>query len=146
MHVIENSASQSISLEFQATANDYMREADQYDPWMNAEILRLQGEFGLAQGNLVEAKAKITQSIEKNKKEAKTWLAYAKLNEIVFTNARAEQDKDRSVMNSLKGYLFAVTLAQHKSKLIIPFVLKLIKTPSLKNKRDIAGFIKLNVD
>jgi hypothetical protein len=48
MHVIENSASQSISLEFQATANDYMREADQYDPWMNAEILRLQGEFGLA--------------------------------------------------------------------------------------------------
>ena len=49
-------------------------------------------------------------------------------------------------MNSLKGYLFAVTLAQHKSKLIIPFVLKLIKTPSLKNKRDIAGFIKLNVD
>jgi hypothetical protein len=64
----------------------------------------------------------------------------------VFTNARAEQDKDRSVMNSLKGYLFAVTLAQHKSKLIIPFVLKLIKTPSLKNKRDIAGFIKLNVD
>ena len=49
-------------------------------------------------------------------------------------------------MNALKGYLFTVTLAQHKSKLILPFVLKLLKNRSLAKNKEIASFMKLNAD
>jgi len=60
-------------------------ESSEYDLWMRAEIQRLQGEYWLSRGDLTTAKTKLIQSIENNKKEAKTWLSYAKLNEMVFS-------------------------------------------------------------
>ena len=51
---------------------------------MNAEILRLEGEYALNKGNLKTAREKLLQSIEKNKKESKTWITYGKLNELIF--------------------------------------------------------------
>jgi hypothetical protein len=50
---------------------------------MHAEVLRLQGEFMLSRGDLNQAKTNLLASINKNKKEAKTWISYAKLNEVV---------------------------------------------------------------
>ena len=43
---------------------------------MHAEILRLEGEYALSKGQLKTAKEKLLQSINKNKKEAKTWISY----------------------------------------------------------------------
>ncbi|MFO0118357.1 MAG: hypothetical protein ACK521_12365 [bacterium] len=51
---------------------------------MHAEILRLEGEYALSKGQLKTAKEKLLQSINKNKKEAKTWITYGRLNEIIF--------------------------------------------------------------
>jgi hypothetical protein len=50
---------------------------------MHAEILRLQGDYMLSKGDINSARLKLLESINKNKKEAKTWISYAKLNEIV---------------------------------------------------------------
>jgi len=58
-------------------------------------------------------------------------MAYAKLNDIVFTNIPSPSEKNKAAKNALKGYLCAVTLAQHKSKLIIPFIFKFLKKPEL---------------
>lgn len=66
-------------------------------------------------------------SIEKNKREAKTWLAYAKLNDVLFKNL----EEEKSALNCLKGYFCAMTLNQHKARLIIPHVFKLLKQKSI---------------
>lgn len=55
-----------------------------FDLWMHADILRLEGEYALAKGQLKNAKEKLLHSINKNKKEAKTWIAYGRLNELIF--------------------------------------------------------------
>ena len=63
--------------------NQSFVECPDYDLWMHAEILRLQGEYMLSKGDINSARIKLLESINKNKKEAKTWISYAKLNEIV---------------------------------------------------------------
>ena len=61
-------------------------QKNEYDQWMHAEILRLMGQHHLETGNLKKANDKLNFSIEKHKREAKTWLVYAKLNETVYIN------------------------------------------------------------
>ena len=63
------------------------------------------------------------KSIDLNKKEAKTWMSYARLNETVFNALKDE----KSLQNAIKGYLSCTALSLHKSRLILPHVLKLIK-------------------
>ena len=101
---------------------------NEYDLWMHAEILRLMGHHYLETGNLKKANDSLNLSILKHKREAKTWLVYAKLNETVYTDQL--QKEERSVQMALKGYFNAMTLSQHKARLIIPNVLKLLKLKS----------------
>jgi len=49
---------------------------------MTAEIHRLSGEHKLKKGDLNSAKEHLINSIKDNRKEAKTWMSYARLNEI----------------------------------------------------------------
>lgn len=58
-----------------------------------------------------------------NKKEAKTWLSYAKLNQIIFQHKNDEV----SFQHIMKSYMSAITLCMHKSRFIVPQVFKLIK-------------------
>jgi len=58
---------------------------------MHADILRLQGKHFLQRGDLANAKTHLLHSIEKNRKEAKTWLSYAKLNEIILSQTIQEK-------------------------------------------------------
>ena len=109
---------------------------------MHADIQRLCGEYFLQKGDLVNAKKNLLESIEKNKKEAKTWLSYAKLNEVVHS----EKKDEKTIMNSMKGYFCALSLSQHKSRLIIPFLLRLIKTKQHANSKQIKSFLKTNLD
>lgn len=51
---------------------------------MHADILRLKGDHFLQRGDLTRAKSHLLDSIDKNRKESKTWLSYAKLNEIIL--------------------------------------------------------------
>lgn len=69
--------------ETQIQAIDFVKNPD-FELWMHADILRLEGEFALAKGQLRTAKERLLQSISKNKKEAKTWIAYGRLNDLVF--------------------------------------------------------------
>lgn len=56
-------------------------------------------------------------------------MSYAKLNEIVHN----EKLDERSATNALKGYFCATGLNQHKARLIIPFVMRLLKSRHLAN-------------
>lgn len=87
-------------------SNKAFCENKDYDLWMVAEIHRLQGEQHLARGNISEAKKSILESIDKNKKEAKTWMAYAKLNEVVLQH----KNDERAIQNSIKGYFMSISL------------------------------------
>jgi hypothetical protein len=60
---------------------------------------------------------------ELNRRDPKLWMSYAKLNETIFERKRDEQ----SFINSLKGLLFATTLSLHKSRLIMPKILRLLR-------------------
>lgn len=51
-----------------------------FEPWQRAEYSRVLGEYHLEQGSIKEAQRFLTKSIDLNKKEAKTWMSYAKLN------------------------------------------------------------------
>lgn len=84
----------------------------------------------------------IMKSLEFNKKEAKTWLSYAKLNEIVFTNLNDE----KSYTNALKGYMCGIVLNLHKTKLIIPHFLKLLKRKEHANNNNIPNIMKTNIE
>jgi hypothetical protein len=61
---------------------------------MHAEILRLEGEYALSKGQLKTAKEKLLQSINKNKKEAKTWITYGRLNEIIFREGQEASNSE----------------------------------------------------
>ena len=84
-------------------------QKNEYDQWMHAEILRLMGQHYLETGNLKKANDKLNFSIEKHKREAKTWLVYAKLNETVYNDQ--QQKDERTVEMALKGYFNAMTLS-----------------------------------
>ena len=91
-------------------------------------MLRLLGEHMLERGNLEAARSYLLSSIEKNKKEAKTWLSYVRLNEAIFTEKR----DDKSIQNALRGYLCSVSLSQYKARLILPSFLRLLKTRQIQ--------------
>lgn len=56
-------------------------------------------------------------------------MSYAKLNETVFNELKDE----KAIFNALRGYLSATVLNLHKSRLIIPYVLRLLR------RRDVAN-------
>ena len=60
----------------------------------------------MSKGDLNQARKHLLESINKNKKEAKTWMSYAKLNEII----QSEKSDERSAMNALKVYFCATGL------------------------------------
>ena len=74
---------------------------------MHADIQRLAGEYFLQRGDLSNAKTNLLQSIEKNRKEAKTWLSYAKLNETILS----QNNQEKTLTNSLKGYMCALSVS-----------------------------------
>lgn len=96
---------------------------------MHAEIMRLQGEQFLVKGDLNAAKSNLLSSINLNQKEAKTWMSYAKLNQVVNN----EKKDERSASNALKGYFCATSLNQHKARIIIPYILRLLKARQNSN-------------
>lgn len=49
-------------------------------------------------------------------------------------------------MNSMKGYFCALSLSQHKSRLIIPYLLRLIKYKQHATSKQIKSFLKTNVE
>lgn len=51
-----------------------------FEPYQQAELLRLIGEYYLKVGNLAESQKKLKESLALNKREAKTWLSFARLN------------------------------------------------------------------
>jgi len=77
---VDSTKEQAILLESQA----FIENKD-YGPWMHADIQRLAGEHFLHRGDLASAKSFLLKSIENSRKEAKSWLSYAKLNEIVLS-------------------------------------------------------------
>ena len=112
---------------------------------MVAEIQRLQGEQFLAQGNLNEAKKCLLDSIDKNKKEAKTWIAYAKLNETVLQH-KNNAPQDILEKNIIKGYFMALALQQHKARLIIPLMFGHFKQRSIQSNTNLRDYVRQNVD
>ena len=78
--------------------------------------MRLVGDYYLKVGTLDKSQKYLKDSLALNKKEAKTWMSYAKLNQIVFLHRKDEV----SLQNILKSYFSAITLALHKSRFIIP--------------------------
>ena len=82
-------------------------------------------DWYLSQGKVGTARDKLVGAIrDLNKQDPKIWLSYARLNEAVFESKRDAQ----SLLNALKGLLFATTLSLHKSRLIIPRILRLLRT------------------
>ena len=70
-------------------------------------------------------------------------MSYAKLNQIVHS----EKKDERSATNALKGYFCATSLQQHKARLIIPFILRVLKARHNNNPSPkLITYIKLNVD
>jgi hypothetical protein len=114
---------------------------EDYDLWMSAEIIRLQGEQFLAQGDLKQAKFLLLKSIRKHKKEAKTWLSYSRLNELVHQ----EKHDEKSLMNALKGYFCAVGLSQHKARFYIPNILRILQSEKARPEVFL-NFIYKNVE
>lgn len=80
-------------------------------------------DFYLSRGKLQEAQQHLIKAISVHtKRDPKIWMSYAKLNETVYEHKKDEQSR----LNALKGLLFATTLSLHKSRLIIPRILKLL--------------------
>lgn len=113
-----------------------------YEPWQKAELGRIFGEYFLSLGNLKQSQNYFKQSLELNKKEAKTWFSYAKLNETVFNELKDE----KSLTNAIKGYMSATALSLHKSRLIIPHILKLIRRREHNNSQTLSRAVVANID
>lgn len=95
-----------------------------FEPWQRASIKRVIADFYLSKGRLREARAHLLEAIsDLNKRDPKIWLSYARLNETVL-EARGDA---QSRLNALKGLLCATTLSLHKSRLIIPRMLRLLQ-------------------
>lgn len=69
-------------------------------------------------------------------------MTYAKLNETVYHHNKDEQSR----MNALKGLLFATTLSLHKSRLIIPRILRLLRPRERESSEQVIEFVKGNTD
>jgi hypothetical protein len=88
------------------------------------------GDYYLRIGQVDRSQKFLKDSLSLNKKESKTWLLYAKLNQTVF-NIKKD---DFSLNHTIKSYLSAMTLSLHKSRFIVPDLINLIK-----KRREISG-------
>lgn len=94
-----------------------------YEPYQIAAMQRLLGDYYFRVGSLDKSQQHLKESLALNKKEAKTWLTFAKLNQQVFNIKKDEG----SLQNIIKSYLSAITLSLHKSRFIVPDLINLIK-------------------
>jgi hypothetical protein len=112
-----------------------------YEPWQRASIKRVVADYYLSQGRLRAARDHLVESVSGlNKRDPKIWMSYAKLNETVYKRRLDVQ----SLLNALKGLLFAITLSLHKSRLIIPRVLRLLRSREFKSSDQILAFVRDN--
>jgi len=56
------------------------------EAWQKGEFSRILGDYYLSIGKLKNAQEMLSKSIGYNKKEAKTWISYGRLNEIVYNH------------------------------------------------------------
>eukprot|EP00347_Sterkiella_histriomuscorum_P010775 403374964 len=126
------------------TINRRYNQEQNFEPWQAAEMDRLIGEYYLKQGHLGESQKYLTRSIDLNKKESKTWLSYAKLNQIVFENKRSEV----ALQNCIKGYLSNIALDLPKSRLVIPQMMKFLKRRDMNSQQysPVVNYIRVNLD
>lgn len=141
LHVTTELSADKIRMQKLEKENEEFIKNQDYDLWMTAEIHRLQGEYSLKKGDIESARAHLVDSIKLNRKEARTWMSYARLNEI----ALEKFNDDRVAMNSLKGYFCATGLQQHKARLIIPFILRLLKNNNYQMSTAVYNFVIRNI-
>jgi hypothetical protein len=55
-----------------------------------SELLRLIGDYFYNVGSLDKSQRFLKESLSLNKKESKTWLSYAKLNQTIFQHKKDE--------------------------------------------------------
>ena len=95
-----------------------------FESWQKASLKQIIADFYLSRGRLRAAQEHLLSAIsELTKRDPKIWMSYARLNETVYEHQKDEQSR----MNALKGLLFATTLSLHKSRLIIPRILRLLR-------------------
>ena len=104
-----------------------------FEPYQAADLCRLIGDYFHREGHLDKAQRYLKESLSLHKKEAKTWLSFAKLNQTVFNHKKDEV----SLQQILKSYFSAIALSLHKSRFIIPHILALVK-----RRRDISNDFK----
>lgn len=61
-------------------------------------------------------------------------MSYGKLNEAVFNELKDE----KAIFNAIKAYLSATVLNLHKSRLTIPYVLRLLRRKDVANANPIS--------
>jgi hypothetical protein len=114
-----------------------------YESWQRASIKRIIADYYLSRGRLGAARDHLVESIsDLNKRDPKVWLSYAKLNETVYERRPGTQ----SLLNALKGLLFATTLTLHKSRLIIPRILKLLRSREHQSSEKILTYVRTNTE
>lgn len=69
-------------------------------------------------------------------------MSYARLNETVYERRQDMQ----SLLNALKGLLFATTLSLHKSRLIIPRILRLLRSRDHQASDQILAYVRANTE
>jgi hypothetical protein len=113
------------------------------EPWQRASIKRVVADFHLSRGRVGAARDRLVECItDLNRLDPKIWLSYARLNETVFERRADTQ----SLLNALKGLLFATTLSLHKSRLIIPRVLRLLRTREHQGSEQLRNYATANTD
>jgi len=103
------------------------------------------GDYFYRVGSLDKSQKYLKESLNLNKKEAKSWLSYAKLNQTVFQHKKDEV----SLQNILKSYFSAITLSLHKSRFVIPQIINLIKKRKDLNGqefREVTAALRKNID
>lgn len=102
-------------------------------------------DYYLSKGRVSAARDRLVECIsDLNRLDPKIWLSYARLNETVY-----ELKGDiQSLLNALKGLLFATTLSLHKSRLIIPRILRLLRTrsPEHQGSEQLRAYLTSNVE
>jgi hypothetical protein len=114
-----------------------------FEPWQRASIKRVIADYYLSKGRISEARDQLVESIsDLNKQDPKIWLSYAKLNETVYEHKQDVQ----SLLNALKGLLFATTLSLPKSRLIIPRILRLLRTREHQGSEQLRNYAAANTE
>lgn len=53
---------------------------------------------------------------------------------------------EKALQQALKGYMCSATLSLHKSRIIIPHILQLMRRKEFANSQFLVRFIKANID